>query len=79
MSVEAIEKAMVIDNASMLANEKELAALMKKVQPYLDNGFDSKGMKLWGAYYTLDMDNKNIIQINQVRASKLAIIKPYIK
>jgi hypothetical protein len=79
LSVNAAEKALVIDNASIQSNEKELAALMKKVQPYLDKGFDNTGMKLWSSYYTLDQDNKKIIQINQTRTSKLAIIKPYIK
>lgn len=79
LSVTAAEKAMVIDNASIQANEKELATLLKQVQPYLDNGFDAKGMKLWSSYSTLDQDNKNIIQLNQTRTSKLAIIKPYLK
>ncbi|WMT16658.1 hypothetical protein [Serratia fonticola] len=79
MSVDAAEKALAIDNSSIQSNEKELVTLMKKVQPYLDNGFDSNGMKLWSAYFTLDQDNKNLIQITQSRASKIAIVKPYIK
>ncbi|AHG22568.1 hypothetical protein Z042_01360 [Chania multitudinisentens RB-25] len=79
LSVNAAEKAMAIDNASMQANEKELASLMKKIQPYLDNGFDNTGMKLWSAYYILEQDNQKIIQVNQARTSKIAIVKPYLK
>ncbi|AHG22569.1 hypothetical protein Z042_01365 [Chania multitudinisentens RB-25] len=79
LSVNAAEKAVIIDNASIQANEKELASLLKKVQPYLDNGFDNTGMKLWSAYYSLDQDNQKIIQVNQVRTGKIAIVKPYLK
>jgi hypothetical protein len=79
MSVDAVEKALAIDNASIQSNEKELETLMAKVKPYLENGFDNKGMKLWSAYFGIDQDNKNLIQINQVRANKVAIVKPYIK
>ncbi|WMT16660.1 hypothetical protein [Serratia fonticola] len=79
MTVDFLEKVLIADNFSIQSNEKELAKLMKKVQPYLDNGFDNKGMKLWNNYSAIDRDNKELLQITQVRTSKIAIIKPYIK
>ncbi|WP_337262265.1 MULTISPECIES: hypothetical protein [unclassified Serratia (in: enterobacteria)] len=81
LSVNAAEKAMAIDAASMKMNEKEMAPLAKKAQAYINNNndFDREGMIAWSTYSMLDDENKNIIRITQLRASKVAIVKPYIK